>query len=59
MACRVFDRCMQILGASGLSNEIRLEEGLRWSRSMRIPDGTSEIQRKTIATQLLRGDMKF
>jgi acyl-CoA dehydrogenase len=50
---------MQILGASGLSNEIRLEEGLRWSRSMRIPDGTSEIQRKTIATQLLRGDMKF
>jgi acyl-CoA dehydrogenase len=59
MGCRVFDRCMQILGASGLSNELRLEEGLRWSRSMRIPDGTSEIQRKTIATQLLRGDTKF
>jgi acyl-CoA dehydrogenase len=59
MACRVFDRCMQVLGASGLSNELRLEEGLRWSRSMRIPDGTSEIQRKTIATQLLRGDTKF
>lgn len=59
MACRVFDRCMQILGASGLSNELRLEEGLRWSRSMRIPDGTSEIQRRTIATQLLRGDVRF
>jgi acyl-CoA dehydrogenase len=59
MGCRVFDRCMQILGASGLSNELRLEEGLRWNRSMRIPDGTSEIQRKTIATQLLRGDLAF
>jgi acyl-CoA dehydrogenase len=59
MAFRVFDRCMQILGASGLSNEVRLEEGLRWARSMRIPDGTSEIQRRTIASQLLRGDVKF
>lgn len=58
-ANRVFDRAMQICGANGLSNEMRLEEGYRWARSMRIPDGTSEIQRRTVARQLIRGDRTF
>jgi acyl-CoA dehydrogenase len=58
-ANRVFDLAMQICGANGLSNEMRLEEGYRWARSMRIPDGTSEIQRRTIARQLIRGDRVF
>jgi acyl-CoA dehydrogenase len=58
-ACRVFDRCIQVHGAMGLTNELRLEEGFRFARTMRIPDGTSEIQRRTIARRLLDGDTEF
>jgi len=43
----------------GLSSELMLEEGFRIARTLRIPDGTSEIQRRTIARQLLRGDTVF
>ncbi|MGE9764758.1 acyl-CoA dehydrogenase family protein [Pseudomonas sp. PDM20] len=57
--CRVMDRCMQVHGGMGLTNELRLEEGFRFARSMRIPDGTSEIQRRTIARRLLDGDTCF
>ncbi|MBB3176639.1 acyl-CoA dehydrogenase family protein [Variovorax sp. Sphag1AA] len=58
-AGRVFDRCIQIHGGMGLTNELRLEEGYRFVRTMRIPDGTSEIQRRTIARRLLDGDTAF
>jgi acyl-CoA dehydrogenase len=56
---RVLDRAIQIHGGIGLSNELPLEEGLRIARTVRIPDGTAEIQRRTIARQLLRGDTVF
>ncbi|MBM7063033.1 acyl-CoA dehydrogenase [Pseudomonas sp. UL073] len=59
MLCRVMDRCMQVHGGMGLTNELRLEEGFRYARTMRIPDGTSEIQRRTIAKRLLAGDTAF
>lgn len=59
MLGRVMDRCMQVHGAMGLTNELRLEEGFRQARTMRIPDGTAEIQRRTIASRLLSGDTKF
>lgn len=59
MVGRVMDRCIQIHGGMGLSNELRLEEGYRFARTMRIPDGTSEIQRRTIARRLLEGDVAF
>ena len=58
-ANRVFDRCIQVHGAMGLTNELRLEEGYRFTRSMRIPDGTSEIQRRTIARELLASGVNF
>ena len=57
--CRVVDRCIQVHGAMGLSNELRLEDAFRFARTMRIPDGTSEIQRRTIARRLLDGDTEF
>lgn len=57
--CRVMDRCMQVHGGMGLTNELRLEEGFRYARTLRIPDGTSEIQRRTIARRLLDGDSAF
>lgn len=55
MLGRVMDRSIQIHGGMGLTNELRLEEGYRFARVMRIPDGTGEIQRRTIARQLLNG----
>lgn len=56
-ACqRVFDRAIQIFGGMGLTNELRLQDGFRLARTYRIPDGTSEIQRRTIARRLLKGD---
>ena len=58
-ANRIFDRCMQVHGGMGLTNELRLEAGYRFTRSMRIPDGTSEIQRRTIARELLANGVNF
>jgi acyl-CoA dehydrogenase len=55
MLGRVMDRSIQVHGAMGLTNELRIEEGYRFARVMRIPDGTAEIQRRTIARQLLAG----
>jgi len=59
MLNRVMDRCIQVHGAMGLTNELRLEAGYRFARVMRIPDGTGEIQRRTIAQRLLAGDVDF
>lgn len=56
---RVFDRCMQVHGGMGLTNELRLEAGYRFVRSMRIPDGTSEIQKRTVARDLLSKGVNF
>jgi acyl-CoA dehydrogenase len=59
MVGRVYDRAMQIHGGVGVSNELGLEAGYRHARVMRIPDGTSEIHRRTIARYLLKGDLTF
>lgn len=59
MLQRVADRCMQIHGGMGLTNELKLENVWRWARSQRIPDGTTEIQKNTIAKRLLKGDRSF
>jgi acyl-CoA dehydrogenase len=56
---RVLDRAIQIHGGMGLSNEMPFHEGARVARTLRIPDGTAEIQRRTIARQLLRGETVF
>jgi acyl-CoA dehydrogenase len=54
-----YDRAIQVHGGMGLSNEMPLNEGFRIARTLRIPDGTGEIQRRTIARQMLRGDTAF
>ncbi len=58
-AHRVFDRAMQVHGGMGLTNELRLEAGFRFTRTMRIPDGTTEIQRRTVARNLLKHGPRF
>jgi alkylation response protein AidB-like acyl-CoA dehydrogenase len=45
----VVDRCIQAHGAVGVLRQNELERILRWARVMRIWEGTSEIQRWTIA----------
>jgi len=59
MCQRAYDKAIQIHGGMGLSSELALEEGFRIARTARIPDGTSEIQRRTIFRQLQRGDVLF
>jgi len=59
MCQRAYDSAIQIHGGMGLSGELVLEEGFRIARTARIPDGTSEIQRRTIFRQLQRGDVAF
>jgi acyl-CoA dehydrogenase len=59
MCQRAYDNAIQIHGGMGLSGEMALEEGFRIARTARIPDGTSEIQRRTIFRQLQRGDTTF
>jgi len=45
----VADRCLQAHGAVGTLRKTGIERVLRWARVMRIWEGTSEIQRTTIA----------
>jgi len=59
MCFRVFDRCMQVLGGMGLTNETRFYDGWHQARTVRIADGSGEIMRKTIASRLLRGELAF
>lgn len=48
----VADAAVQTLGGSGIMRETGLEKVFRWARMIRIPEGTSEIQRDTIAKML-------
>lgn len=57
MVGKVLDEAIQVHGGLGLTNELGLEAGYRYARMLRIPDGTSEIQRRTVAQCLLRGDL--
>jgi acyl-CoA dehydrogenase len=58
-ATRSFDRAMQVHGGMGLTNEMRFYEGWKTARTIRIADGTDEILRRTIARELLKGDVGF
>ena len=54
MVWRVADRIMQIHGGMGYTKELPVERVLRDVRVYRIYEGTDEIQRRTIARNLLR-----
>ena len=49
---RVVDRAMQVHGGRGLLTETGLEKVLRVARNLRVPAGTTEIQRAMIAQSL-------
>ena len=53
-AYKVLDRCIQIHGALGLSDELPLERWFRDLRVKRLGEGATEVQREVIARSLLR-----
>jgi acyl-CoA dehydrogenase len=54
-AGRVVDRCMQVLGAMGMTHEMPLERWYRELRIRRVGEGPSEVQRMLVARDLLSG----
>ena len=54
MAFRVVDRCMQIHGCIGLTNDLPIERFWRQQRSFRITEGATEVMKMMIARHLLR-----
>jgi acyl-CoA dehydrogenase len=57
-ANEIVDRVMQIHGGMGYTRELPIERFYRDVRLLRIFEGTDEIQRRTIARDLLRGHIK-
>lgn len=55
MAWQVVDRVMQIFGGMGYTKEMPIERVMRDMRVYRIYEGTDEIQRRSIARNLLKG----
>ncbi|MET0507748.1 MAG: acyl-CoA dehydrogenase family protein [Burkholderiaceae bacterium] len=55
-AFRIADRAVQILGGEGIVQGSRVEFLFRMLRMYRVLTGTSEIQRNTIARELLSAD---
>lgn len=53
-ACRIIDHAVQIHGGSGLVRGSIVERLYRDIRALRIYEGTSEIQKLIIATQLMK-----
>ena len=51
----VVDRVLQMHGGMGYTRELPVERGYRELRVLRIYEGTDEIQRRTIARNLLSG----
>ena len=51
-ACRVVDRCVQVMGRWGLIRGSRIEQYYRQARPMRIYEGASEVLRLGIANRL-------
>ena len=58
MCSRVYERCMQIHGGMGLTNEMKLYDGWHQARIVRIADGSSEILRRNISRSLIAGKLR-
>jgi alkylation response protein AidB-like acyl-CoA dehydrogenase len=57
-ANEIVDRVLQIHGGMGYTRELPVERWYRELRLLRIYEGTDEIQRRTIARNLLKGYVK-
>jgi len=59
VAWRVTDEAVQIHGGYGLCKEFKVERLFREARMVRIYEGTSEIQRLTIARELMKRGLEI
>jgi acyl-CoA dehydrogenase len=59
MANQVVDRVLQIHGGMGYTKELPVERWYRELRLLRIYEGTDEIQRRTIARNLIKGHVRI
>jgi acyl-CoA dehydrogenase len=59
MVWRVADRMLQVHGGMGYTREVGIERVLREVRVYRIFEGTDEIQKRSIARNLLRGHARL
>ena len=55
---RVADRCVQILGGTGVSRDTVVEQVFREIRAFRIYDGPSEVHRWSLAKKVKRETLK-
>jgi acyl-CoA dehydrogenase len=54
MAQRVIDRCMQIHGAGGLTEDYFMAEGFNYARWCRQADGPDQVHMMALGKQLVR-----
>lgn len=59
MACRVIDRCIQIHGGAGVSQDTPLAAFYAGARSLRLADGPDEVHLTTIAKLELKEQAKL
>ncbi|WP_306319603.1 MULTISPECIES: acyl-CoA dehydrogenase family protein [unclassified Streptomyces] len=59
MANQVVDRVLQIHGGMGYTKELPIERWYRELRLLRIFEGTDEIQKRTIARNLIKGHVRL
>ena len=59
MANQVVDRVLQIHGGMGYTKELPIERWYRELRLLRIFEGTDEIQKRTIARNLIKGHARL
>jgi len=51
---RIADRCVQVMGATGVSRDTIVEQLFREVRAFRIYDGPSEVHRWSLAKSVKR-----
>ena len=59
MACRVIDRCLQIHGGAGVSQDTPIAAFYSGARSLRIADGPDEVHLTRVAAMELRQQAKL
>jgi len=59
MCFRVFDRTIQLHGGIGLTNETGFYEGWHISRTVRIADGSTEVMKRNILGDILKGRFRL
>jgi acyl-CoA dehydrogenase len=59
MGAQALDRVIQAHGAIGMTNDMHLTEAWQSLRKVNIADGSNEILRRTIAREMLDGDMEW